>query len=861
MSEHHIVRQDVTRVTVQRADAAPYPFAFRAKAFFLAATVVLAAAGQAAALDVNKGSTFTVPDGTTVPIGSLSDGANGGGSVVIGPVDPTTLLEIGTDNTSTSFSGVITGAGSLEKLGTGTLTLTGKGSNIGGLLSICDCSGIGGLNIAGGTFIAAGVEIDGGGRLQVTQGGSLTGQFLTQLDGGDVLVDGAGSRLTTSVLFAQDSDLVVSRGGLISQTDPFTGMLFATSSLLVDGAGSRVIAAGVGNLQDSEVTVRNGARLQAAALQFSASSFSVTSGGSVIQTQPAFGLVFDGANMLVDGQGTLVDIAGSTDFTTFFDSVSLTVSNGAVFRSRTDAALDGLAGGGGFPPLTAIASVTGAGSLWTVGGELFLGCLCGPATLNVANGGEVRAGTDIVLAPGSVINLGLGGLAGRIVTPEIKNDGAIVANFTNSSTLAAVISGLGTLTKTGTGKLILSGVNSYTGATTVNQGILAVNGSIAASNVVVNSGGTLGGTGSVGTTTVNAGGAVGPGNSVGTLTVLNSLTFGAGSKYRPEVGNGADLTRVVAGLGGPGNAVLSGGAVEATYLQTGTAKNRELILNAAGGLGGTGFTGVTDNLPGVISSLEYEPGNVYLVSKLSLSGINGLTVNQANVANAVDSFFFGKSSFELAFGSLDAKGLDIVSGEIGTAAIQSGFIATDRFLDVMSDRFVLPDPSQGGTNDAAFTAYVAEGGASSVGTGAYAALLDKNSAFPMGLSNGQWKAWGAAYGADGDVDGEGTVLGSHDLDTDVWGLASGMGWSEGDVSFGVALGGGHSNFSLDDGLGSGDAGTFNAGAHGRAAFGQAYVLGALAYGYHDVSTSRVAFGDTLVGSFCAQYFEGRAEAG
>ena len=79
------------------------------------------------------------------------------------------------------------------------------------------------------------------------------------------------------------------------------------------------------------------------------------------------------------------------------------------------------------------------------------------------------------IAAGSTLNLGIGGLAGAIVTPAIVNDGQIVANFTDTLTLAADISGAGTLSKAGAGTLILTGNNSYAGGTTITGGFINFN--------------------------------------------------------------------------------------------------------------------------------------------------------------------------------------------------------------------------------------------------------------------------------------------------------------------------------------------------------------------------------------------------
>ena len=91
-----------------------------------------------------------------------------------------------------------------------------------------------------------------------------------------------------------------------------------------------------------------------------------------------------------------------------------------------------------------------------------------------------------------------------------------------------------TVTKQGPGIQTLAGINTYTGLTTIQEGILSINGSVIG-DVTVNSGGTLKGSGSIGgQTTINNGAVLSPGNSIGTIT-LQSLVLDSGSTTVIEI--------------------------------------------------------------------------------------------------------------------------------------------------------------------------------------------------------------------------------------------------------------------------------------------------------------------------------------
>src|SRR6266487_2520397 len=125
---------------------------------------------------------------------------------------------------------------------------------------------------------------------------------------------------------------------------------------------------------------------------------------------------------------------------------------------------------------------------------------------------------------------------------SIEGDGIALLGANNltvgSNNLSTTFSGViqdggqnggvgGSLTKIGSGTLVLSGANTYTGSTNVNRGVLQVDGSIN-SNTSVHGNGTLAGTGTVnGNVTNNNGGKVSPGEAPGVpgvLTIVQNYT-------------------------------------------------------------------------------------------------------------------------------------------------------------------------------------------------------------------------------------------------------------------------------------------------------------------------------------------------
>jgi subtilase-type serine protease len=209
----------------------------------------------------------------------------------------------------------------------------------------------------------------------------------------------------------------------------------------------------------------------------------------------------------------------------------------------------------------------------------------------------------------------------------------------------------GSLIKSGGGQLILSGDNTYRGATTVNGGLLTVNGSLT-SAVTVNDSGTLGGSGRINALTANSGARVAPGNSIGTLSVAGDVTLAPGSTYAVEL-SPTSGDRIVAG----GTATVSGATVSLALENSPTllsaTETRSLlgrqydILQAAGGVQGQ-FAAVVPNYLFIGGSLDYAANAIQLNIERNATTFAsvGQTPNQRSVAGAVESLGAGSSVYE-----------------------------------------------------------------------------------------------------------------------------------------------------------------------------------------------------------------------
>ena len=465
------------------------------------------------------------------PITTLADQGGSIGRVTVSGTDST--WDVGNDLTVGHFgngtvlidtrgSGTVTGdtmiGGQAGSTGTVTVNGVGTGLNVGGRLDV-GFEGTGSLTVeAGGTVTNAGVSeigrhVDSNGRVTVTGAGSTW-----NANGSELLIGSAGN----GRLIIADGGSVTSRGTALGAGVGTTGTAELSGKDTVwtlQSSGARDFS--VGGAGTGEVTVSGGALLVTPFTEIG-----VMSGSTGRITLTGSGSTWTAANDVSIGRG---------------GSGTLRVENGAGAAIARDVYM-------AFEPFsTGAAIVTGAGSSLGIGRNLVVGAL-GTASLTIADGGKVTAGSVRLGSGGATsgtLNIGAAAAttavaAGTLDAPTVElgsGTGTIVFNHTSTvgAAFAAAIGGNGTINQL-SGKTILTGTSTNTGATNVNGGILQVDGALGATTVTVASGARLGGRGTIaGPVTVANGGTIAPGSSPGVLTV-GSLSLNSGSVLDFELG-------------------------------------------------------------------------------------------------------------------------------------------------------------------------------------------------------------------------------------------------------------------------------------------------------------------------------------
>ncbi|WP_426409872.1 autotransporter outer membrane beta-barrel domain-containing protein [Bradyrhizobium ganzhouense] len=745
------------------------------------------------------------------------------------------------------------------------LTATGGNITYSGNGSVSASSGLPGLFLeTGGGSITVGASgapvtanFSGPAALNASSG---TGAVSVFLNGGSLtLTNGSGQ------------GLAVSAGGNASVT--LTGNTTIANTSGVAGTSIGVFAVGGGtvnvtsdaNIGSAGAMIGNGI----GAIGTGTGSVSVfQTGGTILAgTAGISAFIINGANtnditVVANGNVNAATKAGIAAETTGTGNLHVSVGAGATVQSPSD---DGIfLFGGAANTVTNNGAISGATGLVTKTGST-----------TVTNAGSITGtgGTAVTFAGANNLFIMSGPAAA--LTGQAVGSGTDTFRFagtgSNSFDASQIGAGWTLLDKTGSSVWSLTGTSTYAGPVTVNGGTLAVNGDLSsASSFTVNAGGTLGGNGIAGAVAIN-GGTLAPGNSIGTLTTA-SLTMTAASTYLLQVSGAASDKTVVTGIASIGGKVVVDPLTRLSATTTYT-------IMTAGTLSGT-FSGaefLTATSFARNARLAYVGNDVLLTldpGLLSPSLPGNANINQRNVAAGIDNGLVGGGALPAGLNALFAlsgtpllNALTQASGETATGAQQTTFNAMNLFMGVLTDPFVAgrgdPRSSGGATGYAADDSDALAYGGGRKRTGAerdaYAAIYRKA---PQPFE-ARWSVWAAGFGGSQTTDGNG-ALGSNAATSRIAGGVAGADyWFSPNTVAGFALAGGGTNFSVANG-GTGRSDLFQAGAFVRHDAGPAYVTGALAYGWQDVTTDRtvtIAGADHLQARFNANAYSGRLEGG
>jgi len=530
-------------------------------------------------------------------------------------------------------SNISTGTGTVTMSGADTWTLSGNNSYTGattvstGTLSIDNVNALG--SSATQTANSASVSVTTGAALRMNFSGTLTNTNAITLNGTGISSAGAltsntsTATLSNNIILAGNTAVggsadMILNGNISQSSTGFTFTKTGSGTLTLGGSNSYT---GATTVSAGRLTLTNINALGSSATQTANSASTSVATGAELRMN--FSGTLTNTNVI-----TLNDTGISSGGALTSTTSTATLGNNITLASNTSVGgtanmvLNGIISDGG----SAFAfTKVGAGTLTLGGAATYTGGTIvsnGTLKLGLANG-LTSTGALTIGASGTFDLAGFAQTVASLNGSGILTDSGTAAVFTGNDSsqldlFSGSITGSLSLNETGTGILTLSGVNTYTGGTTVSSGTLSVlsaQGLGTAGAILVDTGATLafslGGRTLTNTSgiTVNGTGINGTGSLYetgvsGTDTLTNLITLGSNSTIGVNNGAGFALTNSGTITGSGFNLTLAGagdGSI-ASIIGTGTGT---LTVNAGGGSwtlsGNNTYTGITTVSAGTLS--------------------------------------------------------------------------------------------------------------------------------------------------------------------------------------------------------------------------------------------------------------------
>jgi fibronectin-binding autotransporter adhesin len=467
-----------------------------------------------ATLAVNGGGSVTIANsnnytgGTTLSNGLLNlanSAALGAGPLTIsgGALDNTSgaAMTLAANNAQ-NWTGSFTFGGSNPlNLGVGAVTMNGS--------TTITASGTGALTVGGVISGAGALTKNGGGTLVLTASNSYSGATTITAGTLQLGVGGTTGSLSPSGTIADNGKLVINRSGSIAQGTDFSGSeISGTGGVVLTGGGTltlstsntfaggltinagKVVGAVTGALGQGPITVNAGGYLSWTPYGYNSfprqdlniigGTVSIDSGdanahnygggpwgnGSLTMQGGVLTSVNGPAGPANDfGYGNLIlhcalQVSGTAQSTISMSTLAPTVNGLApsfdvgVTGSPIDLLVSSVIQNSGAS--AALVTKDGLGRMALIGSNTYTGATS-------INAGTLQLGDGTPGHDGSIDH-----------TSGVTDNGALVYDLAGSQAIAYAVNGNGSLAKTGTGTLTLSGTNGYTGGTTVNDGTLIV---------------------------------------------------------------------------------------------------------------------------------------------------------------------------------------------------------------------------------------------------------------------------------------------------------------------------------------------------------------------------------------------------